>query len=47
VGEAGEIPLFFRLIPILALLSNYDQENCLTNAGTEGELAGISGCQKR
>src|SRR5215813_6822776 len=36
VGEAGEIPLFFTLIPILALLSNYDQENCLINVGTEG-----------
>jgi hypothetical protein len=24
------------LIPILALLSNYDQENCLINVGTEG-----------
>src|SRR5215475_5285605 len=37
VGEAGEIPLFFTLIPILALLSNYDQENCLINVGTEGQ----------
>jgi len=36
VGEAEEIPLFFTLIPILALLSNYDQENCLINVGTEG-----------
>jgi hypothetical protein len=36
VGEAGQIPLFFTLIPILALLSNYDQENCLINVGTEG-----------
>src|SRR5690349_11117887 len=36
VGEAGEIPLFFTLIPILALLSNYDRENCLINVGTEG-----------
>ncbi|MGA9625631.1 MAG: hypothetical protein WBQ65_14255, partial [Bryobacteraceae bacterium] len=36
VGEAGEIPLFFTLIPVLALLSNYDQENCLINVGTEG-----------
>src|SRR5690349_17729181 len=36
VGEAGEIPLSFTLIPILALLSNYDQENCLINVGTEG-----------
>jgi hypothetical protein len=40
VGEAGEIPLFFTLIPILALLSNYDQENCLTNVGTEGTDSG-------
>jgi hypothetical protein len=36
VGEAEEIPLFFTLIPVLALLSNYDQENCLINVGTEG-----------
>src|SRR5436853_3183286 len=36
VGEDEEIPLFFTLIPILALLSNYDQENCLINVGTEG-----------
>jgi hypothetical protein len=36
VGEAEEIPLFFTLIPILALLSNYDRENCLINVGTEG-----------
>jgi len=28
--------LFFTLIPVLALLSNYDQENCLINVGTEG-----------
>src|SRR5215475_15696185 len=42
VGEAGEIPLFFTLIPILALLSNYDQENCLINVGTEGLLADAS-----
>ena len=34
--EAEEIPLFFTLIPVLALLSNYDQENCLFNVGTEG-----------
>src|SRR5215467_9301858 len=40
VGEAGEIPLFFTLTPILALLSNYDQENCLINVGTEG-LTGL------
>jgi tRNA(Ile)-lysidine synthase TilS/MesJ len=32
--------LFFTLIPILALLSNYDQENCLINVGTEGEGSG-------
>jgi len=31
--------LFFTLIPILALLSNYDQENCLINVGTEGSLS--------
>src|SRR5437879_4860452 len=46
VGEAEEIPLFFTLIPILALLSNYDQENCLINVGTEGdrlEREGIRG----
>jgi hypothetical protein len=36
VEEAEEIPLFFTLIPVLALLSNYDQENCLINVGTEG-----------
>ena len=35
-GEAGEIPLFFTLIPVLALLSNYDRGNCLINIGTEG-----------
>ena len=34
--EAEEIPLFFTLIPVLALLSNYDRENCLINVGTEG-----------
>ena len=28
--------MFFTLIPVLALLSNYDQENCLINVGTEG-----------
>src|SRR5438067_6735687 len=38
VGEAEEIPLFFTLIPVLALLSNYDRENCLINVGTEGPL---------
>jgi hypothetical protein len=36
VGEAEEIPLIFTLIPVLALLSNYDRENCLINVGTEG-----------
>jgi hypothetical protein len=30
----------FTLIPILALLSNYDQENCLINVGTEGATEG-------
>jgi hypothetical protein len=39
VGEAEGIPLFFTLIPVLALLSNYDRENCLINVGTEGEVA--------
>jgi hypothetical protein len=38
VGEAEEIPLFFTLIPVLALLSNYDRENCLINVGTEGQF---------
>src|ERR1035437_1298117 len=37
VGEAEDIPLFFTLIPVLALLSNYDRENCLINVGTEGQ----------
>jgi hypothetical protein len=37
VGEGGEIPLFFKLIPILALLSNYGQGSCLSNVGTEGQ----------
>jgi hypothetical protein len=36
VGEVEEIPLFFTLIPVLALLSNYDRGNCLINVGTEG-----------
>ena len=36
MGEGGEIPLFFTLIPILALLSNYGQGSCLSNVGTEG-----------
>ena len=31
-----DIPLFFTWIPILALLSNYDQEICLIHVGTEG-----------
>jgi hypothetical protein len=38
VGEAEEIPLIFKLISILALLCNYDQENCLINLGTEGMI---------
>src|ERR1019366_3149795 len=38
VGEAEDIPLFFTLIPVLALLSNYDQGNCLINVGTEGSV---------
>jgi len=33
--------LFFTLIPVLALLSNYDRENCLINVGTEGALGEI------
>jgi hypothetical protein len=36
VREAEDIPLFFTLIPVLALLSNYDRGNCLINIGTEG-----------
>ena len=36
MGEAEETPLIFTLIPVLALLSNYDRENCLINVGTEG-----------
>jgi hypothetical protein len=36
VGKAEEIPLIFTWIPVLALLSNYDQESCLNNVGTEG-----------
>jgi len=42
VGEAGvteDIPLFFTWIPILALLSNYDQEICLIHVGTEGNAS--------
>src|SRR6266567_1174229 len=38
VGEAEDIPLFFTLIPVLALLSNYDRGNCLINIGTEGPI---------
>ena len=37
MGEAEGIPLFFTLIPVLALLSNYDTGNCLINVGTEGK----------
>jgi predicted nuclease of predicted toxin-antitoxin system len=33
--------LFFTLIPVLALLSNYDRENCLINVGTEGGFDSI------
>jgi hypothetical protein len=29
--------LFFTWIPILALLSNYDQQICLIHVGTEGK----------
>ena len=46
MGEAEEIPLFFTLIPVLALLSNYDRENCLINAGTEGPTS-ITALAKR
>ncbi|HUJ43243.1 MAG TPA: hypothetical protein VLW52_06520, partial [Opitutaceae bacterium] len=28
--------MIFTLIPVLALLSNYNRENCLINVGTEG-----------
>lgn len=35
-GETEDIPLFFTLIAVLALLTNYDRENCLINVGTEG-----------
>src|ERR1017187_8133640 len=38
VGEVEDIPLFFTLISVLALLTNYDWENCLINVGTEGVL---------
>jgi hypothetical protein len=41
VEEAEEIPLIFNVISILALLSNYDQENCLINVGTEGRSSGL------
>ena len=30
--------MFFTLIPVLALLSNYDRENCLINIGTRGAI---------
>src|SRR6266487_6694019 len=40
-GEVEAIPLIFTLIPVLALLSNYDQENCLINVGTEGIAHGL------
>src|ERR1019366_10769246 len=36
VGEVEDIPLFFTLISVLALLTKYDWENCLINVGTEG-----------
>jgi hypothetical protein len=39
VGEAEEVPLSVTLIPVLALLSNYDQGNCLIHVGTEGVIA--------
>ena len=43
MGRAARArPLFFTLIPILALLSNYDQENCLINVGTEGLVSEVS-----
>src|SRR5205085_1984342 len=35
-GVAEDIPLFFTLIAVRALLSNYDRGNCLINIGTEG-----------
>jgi len=38
VGEAEANPLFFTLIPVLAPLSFYDQENCLINVGTEAKM---------
>ena len=31
--------MLFTLIPVLALLSNYDRENCLINVGTEAKAA--------
>jgi hypothetical protein len=40
VEEAEEIPWFFTLIPVLALLSSYDRENHLINVGTE-RVSGI------
>src|ERR1022692_4809955 len=49
VGEAEDIPLFFTLIPVLALLSNYDRGNCLIHVGTEGKAAAntSAGCVPR
>jgi hypothetical protein len=38
VGETEDMLLFLTLNPVLALLSNYDRENCLINVGTEGLL---------
>jgi hypothetical protein len=41
-------PLEDTLIPVLALLSNYDRENCLINVGTEGRARTVAprGCGK-
>ena len=36
MGETEDMLLFLTLNPVLALLSNYDRENCLINVGTEG-----------
>src|SRR6516165_9956732 len=41
VGETEAIPLFFTLTSVLALLTNYDRENCLINVGTEGSIRTI------
>jgi hypothetical protein len=43
VGETEDMLLFLTLNPVLALLSNYDRENCLINVGTEGGKTGVSG----